>query len=446
MKRVYTLAAVAALTATAFAATPLQNAPSVADAKINGLQSLECVGEKAPAKAPVRKAVTLADVCGTYTMEYTWALTNNDPYGGKLMVQFEAGSTDNEIIIKNMPWNNVDCIAYVDFTAQTLTINKQDAAVLNDEMNSWLMLGPDTKNPDNKQLVNVDKITANIGNDGNIAFSVDDVLLMGVDGKGYYVGFRGMNFTKLKDYVVDLSKLESAGEAEFTEDALNNLFKDEYRVTTPNKVAAYKNSDNTLVVLKNPYLGGGWNQLNAKSEVPELADGYLVCDITDPEVVLLQTLCPCGLWLDDAEEGMPADYVDFYPYNDEASKVQFEGYTTEDVFMEFDAADKPLSEYYEDTNTIEIRNIWFGQTGSPASKYGFAEEKNPDGTVKVWKPLTMTIVLPENWKEGAGVDSIAAETNNVKRYYNLQGVEIKAPQAGEMVIVKNGNKASKVIF
>lgn len=55
--------------------------------------------------------------------------------------------------------------------------------------------------------------------------------------------------------------------------------------------------------------------------------------------------------------------------------------------------------------------------------------------------MNSKITLPS-----AGVEGVISDSENVaKRYFNLQGVEIANPEAGQVVIVKEGNKASKTI-
>ena len=46
----------------------------------------------------------------------------------------------------------------------------------------------------------------------------------------------------------------------------------------------------------------------------------------------------------------------------------------------------------------------------------------------------------------AGIEGVINDAENVPaRYFNLQGVEIANPEAGQVVIVKKGNEAFKTI-
>ena len=55
-----------------------------------------------------------------------------------------------------------------------------------------------------------------------------------------------------------------------------------------------------------------------------------------------------------------------------------------------------------------------------------------------------TIVLPEDYD---AVETILGDDSNAPAvYYNLQGVRVNNPEKGQLVIVRKGNKAQKVIM
>ena len=51
---------------------------------------------------------------------------------------------------------------------------------------------------------------------------------------------------------------------------------------------------------------------------------------------------------------------------------------------------------------------------------------------------------------GAGVDDVIIDNENdinaVPVYYNLQGIRIANPKAGEIYIMKKGNKVTKILM
>ncbi|MDE7403165.1 MAG: hypothetical protein K2M87_07115 [Muribaculaceae bacterium] len=443
MKKVYSLAACVAIAASAIAA-PVQKQVSVNDATSAALVEMatEVSGMRmTPAKAPAKAIKSAADLMGIYKCYYQWGLTNTDPYGGMLQPTFEPGATANEIIIKGMPYSDVDIIAYFDASAMTLTINKQFVGILGTGENqlsaSWLC---QVVNEAEKKWEFTSKIEGKVGADGTIDFENKRILL-GQENVGYYCAFGHMYYENVPYVKVDLGNYHLQGNAKFKDDALCHFFKEEYRPGAVD-VPCYLSADGSTVVLDNPYMCGAWAQLNGQTANSALAKGYISINIEDPEVALLSPMLGAGMWLDDADEGEPSMWVDFYPYNEEGFMVSIEDYDTNDVYNEFAAVGRELSAYDEDTNTITIRNMWFGETGNPLGRYGFAAEKNPDGTVKEWVKISYTIELPDGF---GAVNSIADDNNVAPRYFNLQGLEVTNPAAGELVIVKKGGKTSKTI-
>lgn len=58
------------------------------------------------------------------------------------------------------------------------------------------------------------------------------------------------------------------------------------------------------------------------------------------------------------------------------------------------------------------------------------------------RPMVSKIQLADP----SGVEGVINDTENApKRFFNLQGLEIANPEAGELVIVKQGNKTTKTI-
>lgn len=57
--------------------------------------------------------------------------------------------------------------------------------------------------------------------------------------------------------------------------------------------------------------------------------------------------------------------------------------------------------------------------------------------------MTTTVRMPEGWTNG--VESVEFDSNAPVKYFNLQGVEVANPEAGQIVIKKQGSKAVKVV-
>ena len=72
----------------------------------------------------------------------------------------------------------------------------------------------------------------------------------------------------------------------------------------------------------------------------------------------------------------------------------------------------------------------------------------PEGSLTdgyAWNLASMSgyVQLPENFDS---VETIIGEDSNAPvKYYNIQGVRVLNPQPGQLVIKKQGNKATKLI-
>lgn len=127
-----------------------------------------------------------------------------------------------------------------------------------------------------------------------------------------------------------------------------------------------------------------------------------------------------------------------YCTNLEGKYIYLLGATIEDIYYDFADMDYTMSTVSEDGKTITLPNCRVQMAGVDAEVTDQWVNANEQPI-----PMQSTIVLPS----GAGaVNGILNDSNNgPKRFFNLQGVEIANPAAGELVIVKEGNKTSKTI-
>ena len=115
----------------------------------------------------------------------------------------------------------------------------------------------------------------------------------------------------------------------------------------------------------------------------------------------------------------------------------FNGAYLEDIAAELAAAEKDCSYYDEKTRTVYIYNGLFGVSSDPGAAYCWRDPNDEKKSIY----LEWEIVLPDL----SAVNGIEADSNVAPKYYNLQGMEVKAPVAGELVIVKQGGKSYKTI-
>lgn len=113
------------------------------------------------------------------------------------------------------------------------------------------------------------------------------------------------------------------------------------------------------------------------------------------------------------------------------------GSTIEDMYYDFSDMDYPMSTVSEDGLTMTLPNCRVQMAGEDAEITD--QWTNSDGNAI---PMETVITVPNAGSvHGVMVDA----ENTVTRYFNLQGMEISNPEAGQVVIVREGKKATKVI-
>lgn len=86
----------------------------------------------------------------------------------------------------------------------------------------------------------------------------------------------------------------------------------------------------------------------------------------------------------------------------------------------------------EDTQVLSYEDYWIC-----AAESGYSYRWN----------YGLTILFDEGWRDG--IKSVIADDNNSNEapvYYNLQGMRVVNPKAGQIYIVKQGNKSTKQIY
>lgn len=277
--------------------------------------------------------------------------------------------------------------------------------------------------------------------------------------KGGFGSFYAMNiyntteYYNLPNFTYNPEEWVDKGEATFNDGWLNPYWEEEYSY----KVKVQQNATNSnYVLLLNPYgEGTPWadpeiystpngDLLNATPNEP----GYIFLNLTDPECVLVRPFVNSGYslngiywwWMDSTHTDW--DYIWGGGYlgctNDEGAEYYLNGrsYSYLKQRAEFFGYDLPMLE--GTTVTIPKARVQTPEENSIIAPMAWLDQDD--------MPLTMVskIELPE---AALGVNGIYNDTNStVKRYFNLQGLEIANPEAGQVVIVKEGKEAKKVRF
>ncbi|MDE6006437.1 MAG: hypothetical protein K2G67_02660 [Muribaculaceae bacterium] len=451
MKKFYsTLALVCAVGVTAFAATPV--AEQKASKLVNEIQTVEAMqvvpGAKQAkaAKAPQKVAASVEEIEGFYDVDYESMFTSGRK--DKTTATIEAASED-QILISMEPYcsgySNMSMdplIASYDASTGTITLKMEENETLGtfeDSDGTVYTLGlnmyervPNPNEPGKYMAQPIDEIEAVVQADGSIVFG-DDATCFGfalLELPGSYAGgFMGATFVAPDFFKFVASEWDNVGDALFTEDWMNLwLYDDEPQaVLQPRNRTLYRNiADKNVFAVENPFKG--WNAWN---EDPN-ADGFIVFSIENPDLVPMRPLTRSGLWLTLTTGGFPQE---LYIFNQEGFYVYNNGMSIAETLNAFVANDIEASVLDKTTSEVTLKNLCFGYTDKPAGSTYY-----PTIEGGVYK------IKADAFTKGDGVNSVLNDANGPKRFFNLQGVEIANPAAGELVIVKEGNKTSKVIF
>lgn len=455
MKKFYsTIALACAVGVSAFAASPVSDAP--VKKAFDGVQSIDAafvapsglIKAAKTVKAPAKVAASVEDIEGFYSVDYESMFTS----GAKdaTTAQITAVSED-QILIQMEPYcssySNITMdplIASYDASTGTITVSVADnsqlgqytqtssGTVYNLELNVFNRV-PNPNDPGKYMAEELDELVGVVQADGSIKMGEDNTCFgfQLVEMPGSYVGgFMGATFVAPDFFKYNAAEWESAGDALFTEDWMNLWLYDEEPeyVLQPRNIPLMKNKENSYMYLvQNPFKVNNW-----MNEDPD-ADGYLVFYLDNAQLVPMRPLTPSGLWLTIQTGGFPQQ---LYIYNMEGYYVTNQGYDPAELLELFLDNDMVPSDFDAATKTVTLRNICFGYTDNPGGSTYYPSIE--DGVYKITSDALQA--------GGSGVNNIVTdESNGPKRFFNLQGVEISNPANGEIVIVKEGNKTSKVV-
>jgi len=435
MKKLYlTIALLSAVVASMSASEVVQMQKT---AKIFGQPSMKYEKKDALSKvkqAGPKKISTAFDIESAYVCEYTTPMEQYTPADAVI----EATGNEGVIITLN-PWaskySNITMdpiVASVDTQKSTLTIaspENMEIGTFTDEDGTEMWLSVIVAEVQGEEYVQTESVTANITANNTIEFPETTRIFfavgVGSEIAGYVGVFDGLKFLPPNYFSFNKNEWTLLGEGAFDDQFTNRIFKEEYQVK-PVNVNIYKNkADESLYCVENPYKDGGWTQLNADPET----SGYIVFSIENPNFVWMRPLTGSGFWLDLFDNGIPEE---MFMANLEGDFVFNQGYTVDGAAAKFKDAGVEASKYNEKTGVIKFVNPYFGVTSDPFASYNWTNVEN--GYLQITMPV-------------AGVEGIINDAENVtKRYFNLQGVEIANPEAGQIVIVKEGNKATKTVI
>ena len=393
--------------------------------------------QKLPAKAP-----------SIESLQGTWTFDLGDYYFetsvGEISVDFEVTVEENNILYFEDPNGyELPFLGIYDEASSSITFT---TVYLGNAGQYYVVQAPFVWNNATNNL-DFQDITGQVNADGTtIQFQLDN----GISWQAY----NDSDFTSFGGYfaIYDLlGATKSDGDKEEGDDANwrdlgDALFMDgwvipffgadQWEAGYQWEVPLQQNLENPNVYrLVDPYHLGPVAEVN-----PCRNKGYIMFDVSDPAHVLF-------LQVESGFSYPSSGITVLYCYNQLGSAYAYgEGqYTVEELIAE--AGDEiPYTTFengvvtlsYVDTAEGILMDANFGFQQAP---YGGYVWQTTDGDIP---DMSAAITFPDGWD--TAVRTIGAENNGEVVYYNLQGQKVANPEAGQILIRKQGKESKKVIF
>lgn len=445
MKKIYlSLAAALVVSASASALVDVQNLPI--QSKSNSFEAVQTnlKGGSDMMKAPA-KAVAKADAEGLKAYDY-YSMSSKNPGAqtGTVKITFVS---DTEVEILGI-FYDYPVKGTFNATDGTIKIAKQDV-VMNTYYNEMMKLYPQYLVVEDGYVTdqqNIDYITFEFYPDGAqtqdgdiiyqqcwladpyelITISMDSIV---AEGSGFAWNYGNAiepidyRFGDGVDFKFDAAEWESAGTATMVKDGW--LLGD----SDPYNVALLKNkSKEGHYLMVNPFgANTPYADINECTE-----DGYIYLNVENPACALVRPFVPGGFLYSDWGTGL------MFFTSVEGSKYYAQGFEIDDIILEAEFYGDPIATFDASTGLVDLPNCRFGCVYSANAPEQWVDSQTQE-------PLEMAGQVKLNLSEGAVNNIIDDNAAAAKRFFNLQGIEINAPEAGEVVIVKQGNKTSKVV-
>ncbi|MDE6409147.1 MAG: hypothetical protein K2K81_02735, partial [Muribaculaceae bacterium] len=195
-----------------------------------------------------------------------------------------------------------------------------------------------------------------------------------------------------------------------------------------------------LIRLVNPYGNENtWSQIKNYNESP--IEGSILIDITDHNCVMAlpNVMAPAGFILSEVIPGMMYCYSDAgYFFEDSNQNAESE----EDLISYKDMIEalgtENIGQIEGNVLTIYNCSFGFGDCLNMMANTGWSDDSGE------LIEMTSKVILPDALLSGVN-DVLVDNTNAPVKYYNLQGMEVANPEAGQLVIKKQGSKSTKLI-
>lgn len=437
MKKFYTLAlgAIFAFSASAqvLTAEKANRCHEQQDNKVAKVINIEGLSHKT--KAPAKIAASAADVAGNYKITYYVELVGMDGWYSQEMTVSEG--TAASTVVLDIPYEN----SGYDFTLSlTGTVNALTGEITfkADQPSGVDDATISLEHWDGSNYVSVSSITATYTGT-SIDFDEDDAIGLLTSDDNYYTFFDFITMTKIiDDPNADPNEgWTSLGNATFVDPWVIPGFG-ENPEDYPWEVELQQNdADKNVYRLVDPYAGSNCPVASLNSSTA--THGYIQFNVEDPDHV----------YFDIVEAGFAnpnLGITELYCYNSLGWAIAYFSFQyTPSYIVQALGDDLVYTTFKNGVVTLGSKeaedgsvmyDACFGIQGNKVACYKWTDKED--------NPLAMlgSITFPG----AAGVDVIEAEDADAQvKYYNLQGVQVAEPVAGQLVIRVQGEKATKMV-
>lgn len=431
MKKLYTLflGAAVALSASAGAFTPQQIASkkAVPEKQMVEKLSLKSFSKKAPSK--IGANVTIDEIAGEYEWTYTSALgEGGNAVGTAVLAIKDADAGVLSLTLGNWTIEATYSKGNLSIApGQDLGYNQANKMQVYTYHWRWVPNGNDyTPSPLDTPMIG----SASFDDNDNviIEFDEDDILLVGNEAVGFFIGAYANKFAPESEWEDRLMPAEGwvkYDTATFT-DGWQISGYGEDPADYPYDVVVEKNTlpeleGAELYRIVNPY--GEGTPLFENNEDPNGGQGYIMFSLQLPEFVMAYPVTYSGLtdeqgaYLNCNLEGWGFIFGD--------QLLEKEDWTLDELIQALGL--KEFSTY--EKNLVTFNNCVFGTKQQPAATYTWRDQQ---GNPLIF-PSTLTFKGEQN-----GVDNVAADFDSTVEYYNLQGMRVENPTNGIYIKKENG--------
>lgn len=347
---------------------------------------------KATAAATATAPTTIDEITGVYEYSMYSYGVQSELNGVTTIV---AGEGENEIILKGFRYTDVDLKATVDFTAKTVTVPAQNPI---DEEGFVVTMCKGTVTSDNKLAYDITgDVVFTIGEDGSLAAN------------DYMAFVRNQN--TLMEWMEDIlvAKTDKYNtKVEFSE---QNVDDEGYFLDTYTEYVAYVNSE---------------LQQDVTIGTEELGECVVLNNFLFSTNSAITKVNPIYVQI---ERDTHTVFIDWWYW----FTATLSGETYNPVICGV------VNNYYD-----AIEGTFSGNTVSWTGQW-FCRDMDKKATFGSYKDCTLTFLTYNLEDNLGGVSDVVVDNANAPvEYYNLQGVRISEPAAGQVVIRRQGTDVQKL--